>query len=157
MIKKNEHAISAAHFLPSILVQLCVLLSYFVASPRQEVYLYPFCTPVNHCAISVIVLPTVSQICPCSLLAGAHLTLGVAHLKHPQHRHAMSNTPFHKLIWLRIFYAHGPLFTLTIFVVCEVCFLADIRILPPCYTHVAAAAIITCRFPAPFVPIYPVC
>ena len=107
---KNEHAILAAHFLPSILVQLCVLLPYSVLRQWREVYPCASRAPVNHCAIRVIILHNFGQMCPCSLLAGAHITFVGAHLKRPQHRHAMSNTPFQELIWLRIFYSHTPLF-----------------------------------------------
>ena len=98
VMTNNEHAIWAAYFSPSIFVRQCVLSPSFVASQRRQVHSCACRAPADHCAICVI-QPTFSQICPCLLLAGAQVTLGGAHYICPQYRHAMSNAPFHRLIW----------------------------------------------------------
>ena len=130
---KNEHAILAAHFLSSIVVQLCVLLPYSVLRQWREVYPCASRAPVNHCAIRVIILHNFGQMCPCSLLAGAHITFVGAHLKRPQHRHAMQclTHPFRNSSGSVFSILIPPFFTLAPFVVDHVCFLVDIRLLPP--------------------------
>ena len=127
----NEHAIWAAYFLPSIFVWWCVLLLSFVASQRRQVYLCACRTSADRCTICVMLLPTFSQMCPCSLLASAHITLGGACWIRPQHRHAMSNTPFQGLIWLHFFSGYAPFLSLSPFVVLHFCFwLISISFLP---------------------------
>ena len=76
----------------------------------------------DHYAIRMIELPTFSQMCPCSLLASAHVTLGGACWIRPQHRHAMSYTPFQGLIWLHFFSGYAPFLSLSPFVVLHIFF-----------------------------------
>ena len=70
----------------------------------------------------VIALPTFIQICLCSLLIGANVTLWGPCLIRPQHRHAISNTSFHGLIWLPIFSGFAPKLIRAPFVVYHVSF-----------------------------------
>ena len=79
MKTKNEQALLEAHFLPSIFVRWYVLSPSFVANLWRQVYLCASRALADHCAIRLILLPTFSQMCPCSLLAGAHVTLGGTH------------------------------------------------------------------------------
>ena len=103
-------------------MQQCVSSPSFVANQRRQVYSCDCCARADHFAIRVL-LPTFSQMCPCSLLEGAHVTLGGTHLIYPQYRHAISNTPFHGLIWLRTqLLCSCTLFSPAPFVVCHVCF-----------------------------------
>ena len=103
-------------------------------------------------------IPIFSQMCPCSLLASVQVSLGGAHFIHPQYRHAMSNTPFHELIWLRTY----SLCSCTLLFSRTLCrlsylFLIDTHLLPPWYAHIAAVAIIICQSLAPFVPTHFIC
>ena len=70
----------------------------------------PLCHPYD----PVPVLPTFSQMCPCSLLVGNNVASGGTHLIRKQYRCSMSSMPFHNLIWLSIFVHLYPLFSGTL-------------------------------------------
>ena len=77
----NEPNLLVAYFLPSIFVRRCVLSTSLMASQRRQVIyvLLRAGSPLCYlCELSHIVLPTFSQICQCSLLTGAHVSLGSA-------------------------------------------------------------------------------
>ena len=91
----------------------------------------------------VPVLPTFSQMCPCSLLVGNNVASGGTHLIRKQHRCSMSSIPFHNLIWLSIFVHLYPLFSGTLCYL-SYCFVFDVHLLPPRYTLISTV---------PFVPL----
>ena len=117
---KNKHANWAACLSPSIFMRRCLLSPSFMASQRQQVNSCAFRVPAGRCAICVMRLSTFSQMCPCSLLMCAHVTLGGAPFVRPQYGYAMSNTPYHGLIQLcTYFFMLVHLFSPAPFVVCH--------------------------------------
>ena len=119
---KNEHAIWAACFLPSIYVRRCVSLPSFVASQRRQVYLCGCRAPADPCAIRLIYYLPSAKCGHVFLSVGCHVYLGVGPFIPVQYQHAISNTPFHGLIWLRTqLLCSCTLFSPAPFVVCHVC------------------------------------
>ena len=70
----------------------------------------PLCHPCDFVPVLTSVLPIFSKMCPYSLLVGANVTLEGDHLLRPQHKHAMSATPFYGLICFHILMCMHPLF-----------------------------------------------
>ena len=104
----------------NICATMCIV-AFFYSKQRAASLVVCFRVTNNCCAIHVMLLPTFSQMCPCLLLAGAHVTLGGAPVIYSQCRHAMSNTPFDRLIWFcTSFLCLCTLFTPAPFVICHV-------------------------------------
>ena len=156
MITKSEHTIWAAYFSSSIFMQWCVSLPTFVISQRLQVYSCACCTPADQCVICVI-LHTFSQMCPCLLLVGAHVTLGALPVSIHNIDMQCLTHPFTDLSGsVPTYYAHAPFFLwdpLSFFMFFHI----DIRLLPPWYAHIADAAISACWYLAPFVLVHRVC
>ena len=69
---------------------MCIVAIFCGERAAASLFMY-FRAPAYYSDIRVMLLPNVSQMYPCLLLAGTHVTFGGSPFIRQQYRHAMSN------------------------------------------------------------------